>query len=169
MSESSHDAAAGGNVGVRWPELVVAAGFMAVAAVVMLDSRRVGAGWADDGPQSGYFPFYIGLAMFAAGAWTAVVQLARWRRFELFAERAQVRSVLTILWPMVVYVALIGFVGIYLASAALVAYFMLRHGRHRLALTAAVAVGVPLAFFVVFERWFLVPLPKGPIEALLGF
>jgi putative tricarboxylic transport membrane protein len=32
-----------------------------------------------------------------------------------------------------------------------------------------VAIGVPLAFFVVFERWFLVPLPKGPIEAALGF
>ena len=30
-------------------------------------------------------------------------------------------------------------------------------------LTAAVAVGVPLFFYGVFERWFLVPLPKGPI------
>lgn len=90
MAEPGQEAAAdGGSVGVRWPELLVALGFMAVAAVVMFDSRRVGAGWADDGPQSGYFPFYIGLAMFAAGAWTAWVQLARWRRFELFAERAR--------------------------------------------------------------------------------
>ncbi len=46
--------------------------------------------------------------------------------------------------------------------------FMLRHGKHRLWLTALVAVGVPLAFWALFERWFKVPLPKGPLEALLG-
>ena len=37
---------------------------------------------------------------------------------------------------------------------------------------AKVVVGgvlVPLVLFVVFEIWFLVPLPKGPVEALLGF
>jgi len=33
---------------------------------------------------------------------------------------------------------------------------------------AAVSVGTAVALFLVFERWFLVPLPKGPIEALLG-
>jgi len=27
---------------------------------------------------------------------------------------------------------------------------------------------VPLVLFLVFERWFLVPLPKGPLEAFLG-
>jgi len=31
-----------------------------------------------------------------------------------------------------------------------------------------VGAGVPLAFFPVSGKWFLVPLPKGPIEALLG-
>jgi hypothetical protein len=34
--------------------------------------------------------------------------------------------------------------------------------------TASVAIGVPLFFFFVFERWFLVLLPKGPIEAMFG-
>ncbi len=169
MSQPENDAAEGGEMGVRWPELLTALLLMAVAAVVMFDSRRVGAGWADDGPQSGYFPFYIGLAMFVASAWTAVMQLARWGRFELFAERSQLRSVWTILWPMAVYVGLIPWLGIYVASIVLIGFFMLRHGRHGVVLTAAVAVGVPLFFFVVFERWFLVPLPKGPVEALLGF
>jgi hypothetical protein len=169
MSDRQDDAAEGGAVGVRWPELLTALGIMALAAVVMFDSRRVGAGWADDGPQAGYFPFYIGLAMFLASGWTAGLQLLRWRRFELFAERGQLRSVWTILWPMAVYVALIPWLGIYVASIALISFFMLRHGRHNVLLTAAVAVGVPLIFFFVFERWFLVPLPKGPVESLLGF
>jgi len=46
---------------------------------------------------------------------------------------------------------------------------MLRHGKHGAALTAAVSLGVPLFFFLVFERWFLVALPKGPLEAYFGY
>jgi hypothetical protein len=157
------------SVSVRWPELITALVLVALALLVISDSLRVGIGWADDGPRSGYFPFYVGLALLAASAWTAIQQLRRWRQAEAFAERQQIRSVMSILVPMVVYVGAIALLGIYLASIALIAFFMIRHGKHRLALTAAVAVGVPLVFFLVFERWFLVPLPKGPIEALLGF
>ena len=65
--------------------------------------------------------------------------------------------------------ALIFALGIYVASVVLIGYFMLRHGKHGVALTAAVSLGVPLFFFLVFERWFLVALPKGPLEALFGF
>jgi putative tricarboxylic transport membrane protein len=157
-------------IGTRWPEVVVAALLLAAAGVVIVDSLRVGIGWADDGPRSGYFPFYIGLLLFASSASILVSQLRRWREAdEAFLEHDQLRSVLAILVPMVVYVGLIALLGIYVASALLIGYFMLRHGKHAPGLTAAVALGVPLIFFMVFERWFLVPLPKGPIERLLGF
>ena len=158
------------SVGTRWPELAVAGFLMALAALVIADSLRVGTGWADDGPRSGYFPFYIGLLLLTASGWVFVSQLWRWRRADpAFASRAQIAQVLAVFWPMLVYVALIFPLGIYLASAVLIGYFMRRYGKYRWALTAAVAVGVPLLFFLVFERWFLVPLPKGPIERLLGF
>jgi hypothetical protein len=71
--------------------------------------------------------------------------------------------------PMLVYVAGIALLGIYVASALLIAFFMIRHGRYRWPLTAAVSLGVPILLFLVFERWFLVPLPKGPLEALVGY
>ena len=161
-SESNDD------VGVRWPELLVAMFLMALAILVIVDSVRVGTGWGDDGPRSGYFPFYIGLVLLAASAWTAAKQLRRWNVVEVFAERAQLGMVMAILVPMVVYVVGVAFLGIYVASLALIAYFMVRHGKHGAVLTACVAVGVPLTFYLVFERWFLVPLPKGPIEALVG-
>ena len=32
-----------------------------------------------------------------------------------------------------------------------------------------VSVAVPGALFALFEIWFLLPLPKGPIEALFGY
>jgi hypothetical protein len=32
----------------------------------------------------------------------------------------------------------------------------------------AVSVGTSVALFLVFELWFQVPLPKGPLENMLG-
>jgi hypothetical protein len=159
----------GASLRSRGPEVVVAGGLLALAGLVITDSLRVGIGWADDGPKAGYFPFYIGLLLAAASGWTLLQQLLRWgASHEAFARHDQLRLVVAVLVPMVLYVALIFGLGIYLASAVLIGYFMKRYGRYRWGLTAAVAIGVPLVFYAVFERWFLVPLPKGPIERLLG-
>jgi putative tricarboxylic transport membrane protein len=157
-------------IGSRWPEIGVAAFLAAVAALVIADSLRVGIGWADDGPRSGYFPFGIGVILLAASTWVLASRLLRGRLDHAeFAQRAQLASVFAVLLPMVVYVAMIKPVGIYLASALLIAWFMRRHGPYRWLITLPVAVAVPLLFFLVFERWFVVPLPKGPIERALGF
>jgi len=156
-------------VGKRWPEVGMAGVLAAIALVVIVDSLRVGIGWADDGPRAGYFPFYIGLLLLAAAASILFGEFRRRKQPDpVFAERAQLRMVVAVLLPMVVYVALIWGLGIYLASALLIGYFMRRHGHYRWPMTVAVSVGVPLLLFAVFEKWFLVPLPKGPIEHLLG-
>ena len=160
----------GPSIGNRWPELLVAALLMGLGALVISDSLRVGIGWAEDGPRSGYFPFYIGLLLMLSSGSVLVSQLLRWRAEDTeFAERSQIALVVAVLVPMVVYVGAVAALGIYLASLVLIAYFMRRHGRYGWGLTSAVSVGVPLVFFLVFERWFLVPLPKGPIENMLGF
>lgn len=54
-------------------------------------------------------------------------------------------------------------------SAAYVALFMWRFGQYSLARGAVVGIAVALALFLMFEVWFLVPLPKGPVESLLGY
>ena len=156
-------------VGTRWPELGVAAFLMVLAVLVITDSLRVGTGWADDGPRSGYFPFYIGSLLLLSSGWIFLSQLLRWSRDRaVFADRSQLMLVLAVLWPMCVYVGLIYPLGIYLPSALLIAYFMKRYGGYRWPAIVGVSIAVPLVFFAVFERWFLVPLPKGPIEHLLG-
>ncbi len=171
QGESSAPDATGsqGSLGMRWPESLMAAFMLCVAVLVIVDSRRVGTGWGDDGPKSGYFPFYIGLMLAMASGWILLSQLRRWSRdTEVFAEHGQLRLVMAVFVPMVLYVVLIFGIGIYFSSAVLIGYFMVRHGRYRYAITLPVAIGVPLFFYMVFERWFLVMLPKGPIENLLG-
>jgi putative tricarboxylic transport membrane protein len=161
------------NIGSRGPELAVAGLLLAVGGVVVADSLRIGIGWSEEGPRSGYFPFYIGLVLMASSAWVLIGQLLRWRASrgqadEVFCSRGQAKLVWAMLWPVIVYVGLIQLLGIYVASALLIGYFMTRHGRYRWTLSVPVAVGVPLVFFIVFERWFLVPLAKGPLERLFG-
>lgn len=157
-------------VGNRGPEVGVAAFLLAIGAMVVVDSIRVGIGWADDGPRSGYFPFYVGLFLIGASGWTLLRALmGRSPLKGEFATREQIGLVFAVLVPMVVYVALIAGLGIYVASFLLIAYFMKRHGKYGWPITVAVAAAVPIAFFLLFERWFLVLLPKGPLEAALGF
>jgi hypothetical protein len=77
--------------------------------------------------------------------------------------------VITVLLPAIAYVGAVQFLGIYAASAAFILFFMIFVGGESVIRAIAVGVAVPVFFFLMFEKWFLVPLPKGPIEALLGY
>jgi putative tricarboxylic transport membrane protein len=144
-------------------EIAVAAVFFLLGAIVVYDSARLGARWAEDGPQPGYFPFYIGLIVCLSAAVNLVLALLNRRdRDRIFVEAGQFKLVLAVLVPTALYVALIGWTGIYVASALFIAFFM------RWRKVAAVSIGNSVAFFVIFEVWFKVPLPKGPLETLLG-
>ena len=154
----------------RGPELVVGLVLMAIAGLVITDSMRVGTGWGDDGPRSGYFPFYIGLFLLIASAFIVLSTLLKWSKSQaVFATREELVPVFQMLVPMVIYVVAMVYLGIYLPSAILIGYFMRHHGGFAWPSSLAVSISVPLVFFLVFEKWFLVPLPKGPIENMLGF
>lgn len=158
-------------VSVRTMEIVVAALFIAVSAVVIADSLRVGAGWVEpEGPQAGYFPLRIGIVMGMASLVTllqAAIKGAGASRS--FVEREPFKQVLLILLPAIVYVAFIEYLGIYVTSTIYIAGFMLYIGRYGWLSSLVVGLGVSAALFLMFEVWFLVPLPKGPVEALFGY
>lgn len=153
----------------RVMELVVAAAFLAVSIVVMYDSNRVGASWAADGPEAGYFPFYIGLIMFISSAVTFVSNLVSKAGSTTFVGREELKQVMAVLVPTIVFVISIGFLGIYVAGGLFIAFFMVVLGKYPVWKVAPIAVCVPLFLFTLFEIWFLVPLPKGPLEAALGY
>lgn len=159
-----------GTVSSHAMELLVAGIFIAFASLVMWENWRIGAGWEAEGPAAGYFPFYIGLIMLLASLGTFMrTLLSRKRDMSHFVERSQLKLVLKVLVPTIVYVAAIGFLGIYLASALFIAFFMMWLGKYPIAKVAPIALLVPIGMFVMFEIWFKVPLPKGPLEAALGY
>ncbi|GJD93552.1 tripartite tricarboxylate transporter TctB family protein [Methylobacterium iners] len=172
----AHDTEHGGNtasentVSKRSMELVVAGLFMALATLIMVDNWRLGASWQEDGPGAGYFPFRIGVIMFAVSAATFAIHLRRLNAADpTFVDRTQLRQVLQVLVPTIVFVISIGFLGIYLASGLFILFFMRWLGKYPFYKILPIAVLTPLFLFMMFEIWFLVPLPKGPIEAALGY
>jgi len=153
----------------RSVEVGVAAVIALLALIGIYGSLKVGIGWADDGPRAGFFPFYVSLIVLISCIINVTPLLIDPGKGKLFAEWGQLRQVVSVLVPTIVYVGLVPYIGIYVASALLVAFFMRWFGHYSWIVAAAVSVVVPILTFLMFEIWFLVPLPKGPLEHLLGY
>jgi hypothetical protein len=139
----------------------------AFGVIVIIGSLKAGITWGAEGPRAGFFPFYIGISIVAASAinlWSALHD----NDHRLFAEWRQLRQVMSVVVPTAIYVGSMPFVGLYVASIIFIGWFMRWLGGYRWLPTVAVAFGMPIVTYFVFERWFLVPLPKGPIEDWLG-
>jgi hypothetical protein len=144
--------------------------FMALLALIgIYGSLKVGIGWGADGPRAGFFPFYVSLLVIISCA-VNIAQIFRSADDgELFAAWSQLRMVLAVVVPTAVYVLIIPYIGIYVSSALLLMLFMKWLGKYPWVIVLPVAILMPILTFLMFEIWFLVPLPKGPLESFLGY
>jgi len=166
MSEQSRDRPA---FRYQAAELGVAGLFLLLGAIVIFDSVRLGFRWDQNGPQPGYFPFYLGALICAASAVNFALALRlRGESNRSFVGVQQLKLVVAVLAPSAVFVGLIGWLGIYVSAVLYVAFFMRWLGKYAWWKVAAVALGNSTFFYLIFEVWFKIPLPKGPLEALLG-
>jgi hypothetical protein len=153
-------------------DAVVAVVLMIIGGVVIYEARRLGAGWGSDGPEAGYFPFYIGLIL-SVSALGILFQatLSKHKDTDTFVDREQLQRVSSVFLPAMVYVLAITFLGIYVASAIYIALFMVILGKYKPVKSVLLGVAVNAFFFAMFEIWFKVPLYKGSLEplAFLGY
>ena len=147
----------------RTMELVIAAIVLLFGATFLYSSYRLGFRWGSDGPQSGFFPFYVSL--FICGASVAVLVHALFDRSpaarDAFVDTVQLKQVLWVLIPATGYVLGIQAVGIYVASAIYITLFMRLLGKYSWAKSALLGIAICVIFFAMFEIWFRVPLFKG--------
>lgn len=141
-----------------------------IGVVMMVDNYKIGAGWSTDGPAGGYFPFRIGAILCAAAATVLFKSLfGKNRDLTVFVSWERFRLVLMVLLPTIFYVLATQFVGIYVASMIFIAAFMRVMDKSSWPKVLLISIGVSAALFWLFEIQFMVPLPKGPLEALLGY
>lgn len=151
-------------------EIAVAGFLLALGLLVIYDSVRLGAKWAEDGPQPGYFPFYLGLILSVVSAANLLFAVLGRRKGadKPFVQVDQLKAVLAVLVPAGIFAAAVGWIGLYASAAIFIAFFMRWLGKYVWWKVLATSLGTVTVIFLIFEKWFLVPLPKGPIEALLG-
>lgn len=155
-------------ISVRVAEIVVAMVLLGLGGLVVYDSVRLGFRWAADGPEAGYFPFYIGVFICVASLITlSQVLFGKTRgKHKVFVEWDQLKLVLSVLVPAAVFVLGIQLIGIYVASVAYIAFFMVWLGKYGWLKSVMLGVAVSVATFMMFEIWFKVPLFKGEFNPL---
>jgi putative tricarboxylic transport membrane protein len=159
---------------MRVLNLVTAALLMLLSSIVIYDALRLGAGWGIEGPQSGFFPFWLA-ALLAAVSVASFVQAWRSRSQKPFVTGERFVPVLKVLGPLAGFVVLTdppgpwSGLGLYVAAGLYLGFYMRWVGRHDWRTVVALATSVPVISFLIFETWFLVPMPKGPVEAWLGY
>jgi hypothetical protein len=85
---------------------------------------------------------------------------------KVFVEWEQLKLVLSVLLPAAVFVFGIQMIGIYVASVAYIAFFMVWLGKYSWIKSVLLGTAVSVATFMMFEIWFKVPLFKGLINPL---
>jgi hypothetical protein len=150
-------------VSMRTMEIAVAAILLAFGATFLFSSYKLGFRWASDGPQSGFFPFYVSLFIcVASGATLLQAILSKDAKGQAsFVERGQLKQVLKVLIPAGLFVLGIQLIGIYVSSAIYIALFMNMLGNYPWKKSIPLSVAISVLFFFMFEVWFQVPLFKG--------
>ena len=153
----------------RVADVTVSLLLLAVAATMGFDNWRTGIAWDSTGPEAGYFPFYLSVILGGASLYGLVTAfLARKQASETFVTRAQLRRVMAVFVPTLLFCLAVQFLGLYVASFALIAAFMRIVGRIALWKSLLTASLFTAIMFVTFDVAFDVIMPKGPLEAAFG-
>ena len=155
---------------VRVVDIAVSLLLIAVAATLGYDNWRTGIAWDSTGPQAGYFPFYLAVILAGASLYGLIAALLSPKEAaETFVTRAQLRRVMAVFVPTLLFCLVTQFLGLYVASVLLIAGFMRMVGRIALWKSLLTAFVFTAAMFVTFDIAFDVIMPKGPLEAAFGY
>ncbi len=148
---------------LRMVEIVFALMCIVFSIFFMIGSVKLGAKWTPEGPESGYFPFYIFLMMFISSTVVLYESLVIYKKnpVEPFVEKNAFKQVLCILFPAIAFLLGVSLIGIYVTSMIYIAVFMMWIGKYAYWKAIFIGLSVGVILYLMFEMWFQVPLPHG--------
>jgi putative tricarboxylic transport membrane protein len=153
----------------RTVDVVVSLLLVALALTLGFDNWRTGIAWEPTGPPAGYFPFYLSVILAGASLYgLGAAFLSRQEAAETFVTRAQLRRVMAVFVPTLLFCLATQFLGLYVASFLLIAAFMRLVGKIAIWKSLLTAFLFTAIMFVTFDIAFDVIMPKGPLEAAFG-
>lgn len=140
-------------------ELVVAILFIALGGLVFYDAVRLGAGWGESGPQPGFFPLILTIAMTLSAIAVIVLALRKPDRQPFFEVSHEVDDLLRVGTPILIAVIAIPWLGLYITSGLYLGLFMALYGRFRWYSALAGAVLLPTIMWFTFREGFNISMP----------
>lgn len=156
---------------MRRAETTCAIILLLLAGVVAREAIRLDIGWGDIGPKGGFFPFWLAVLLALSSLKILVSSLIGQSRDDTkpFINLNQLRLVLTVLLPIVLIVPSITVAGFYLTAFLYLFFYIRLTGKKPWFVVVSISVFFPVAIYLIFEKWFLILLPKGMVEAYLPF
>src|SRR5207302_9131257 len=136
----------------RVVDVTVSLLLLALALTLGFDNWRTGVAWDSTGPQAGYFPFYLSVILAGASLYGLVAALlSRKEASETFVTRAQLRRVMAVFVPTLLFCLATQFLGLYVASFLLISSFMRMVGKIALWKSLLTAFLFTAIMFVTFD------------------
>ncbi|MBU2054100.1 MAG: tripartite tricarboxylate transporter TctB family protein [Proteobacteria bacterium] len=149
---------------MRKAEIVVSLLFMLVGFIVIADSVRLGFMWGRTGPASGFFPFYLGVGVVIASLIVLLKAVNEYRKQgegKPLMPPGALKPILWVVIPSTAMVAIMELVGLHIAAAMFLGFYMRVVGKIGWTTTLLVSIIAPLSLFITFDKLFLIPLPAG--------
>jgi putative tricarboxylic transport membrane protein len=149
---------------MRKAEIWVSLAFMLLGIIVIADSIRLGFMWGMSGPEAGFFPFYLGVGVVISSGIVFSNNLTLYRKEgagKSLMPPGALKSILWVLIPSMGMVIIMELVGLHIAAALYLVFYMRAVGKIGWVTTLLVSIISPLSLYVIFDKLFLIPLPQG--------
>lgn len=149
-------------------DILVAAIILCLGLLVGADSLRLGSGWGMNGPRAGFFPLLMAILV-VGGCVVVMIQAVRGtssvKGSKPFVPSGGLKPVLTVFIPACGMVLLTEVVGLYVAAMIYLVGYIRWVGGFRWRTVLLVSIPIPLIFYWVFDKFFLIPMPMGMFGA----
>ncbi|MHB8907472.1 MAG: tripartite tricarboxylate transporter TctB family protein [Syntrophales bacterium] len=149
---------------MRKADIWVSLAFVLLGVIVIIDSIRLGFMWGMSGPESGFFPFYLGVGVAISSLIVFFNAFTRYKKEGAGGTLMPPGALKPILWvliPSTAMVVITEFVGLHIAAALFLAFYMRVVGKIGWTTTLLVGIISPLSLYIIFDKLFLIPLPQG--------
>jgi len=152
---------------MRKANLGVAIFLFLIGAIVMFDAVRLGFRWVPGfGPGAGYLPFYLALGILVCTGISIVKQIRQLSKEGIVGDKRLIQEgglspILWVLIPSTVMVILTSIIGLHFAAVVFLFFYMRKVGDIGWLECALVSILFPVGMYLVFDRFFLIPLPDG--------
>lgn len=153
---------------------IVAIGLILVSLGVAWKATELPVGiLPKEGPGGGFLPFWLSLGIAAVALMVLIQSLVSSRRDKsatagagVFMNREGLGDLLRVGLPGMLMILLIGVISVYFSAALFIFYCLFLVGEHNLKTSLGVSIGVPVVVYYIFEKFLIIPLPKGYAEFL---